>query len=455
MKIQRNAIYVTTIITCICIAFYTYCTFGWYTENSIAQEQYKGFFTNIVLGVLGSSIVSCIVAIISYLYERKNFMEQYLSTYKKITTHCSNYRKCENTSDKVAWFHNYIHLCDELSNIWSNIGFVFDFRKHRQFLYKVFDFYNDFIILSENDFRLLDEKIHDETKEEIVKMIEKRIYSDKLSNYENINVTYHENKLTQDVELIYRTIFTIYNNSFKSIFRNYKFNNTLVSEDNFAILSESTENYVKQMILLINKYNKTDIKITIPQENYNELSAKGYVSGCTYTNDKEVTSVNCQFILPHYFELKEKMTLAKETVYEEIGFKTINRIKDSIYSSIYSEISFLMLLVIIFSDNFIPNHDTKSDINIVLFFLITALCAIVVHVSKKEHIKSYSEIGFNQKLLIKSATNIGYLNPFLCLIVVLINQECMSFAFQIFLSFLLVLILIFAIISAYNVIKRE
>lgn len=302
MNMQKRTFYTMIVSSLICILIYAVCVFIWKPIEASASFLVKTFISNIILGLLGSSIISGVVAFIAYLQNRKDTLEKYIFKYHELTTHCSKYMDIVDYNKMVEWFDEFVCYVRDLETIWSDIGFIFYPKKNRQFLKNVVDYYNDFIWLTENDFRLLNEDINDSAKQSISEKVNRIVIEEKKYKIGITTNIIRNNRFTSNMVSVNKAINDIYNNK-KG--KPYIFDKSLVSRDVFIVLDENIEKYVKKMIELMNESGKTDIKLKIPIEVCKKLQDTNYISSYS-TNDTDMKRVNCQFILYHYFDLKKK-----------------------------------------------------------------------------------------------------------------------------------------------------
>lgn len=302
MCMQKRTVYVMIISSILCLFVYTLCIFLWRPDEESVYFLIRTYVSNIILGLLGSSVVSGIVAFISYLQNRKDTLEKYIFKYHELTAHCTKYMDINNYRERTDWFDSFVSYVKDLETIWSDIGFIFDIHKYRIFLKSVADYYNDFIYLTENKYRLLNENISEIEKNNISEEIDKIVIDEKKFKEGAITYTIRNNRFTDDMASVNNTIYKIYQN--KEI-GNIIFNKSLVTTENFTILDDNLEKYVEKMIALMKETGGTDIELNIPESVCEKLSNADYIS--SYTMGKsDIRKVNCQFILYHYFYLKKK-----------------------------------------------------------------------------------------------------------------------------------------------------
>ena len=302
MNMQKRTVYAMGISSFICIVLYAVCVFLWKTDETSSCFLMKTFMSNIILGLLGSSVISGIVAFIAYLQNRRDTLEKYIFKYHELTAHCSKYMDVKEYRDMVEWFDNFVSYVRDLETIWADIGFIFDTKKNRFFLKDVVDYYNDFIWLTENHYRLLNENIADAAKKSLSEEIDKIVIEEKKTRRGAMQFTTRNNRFTSDMASVNKAINDIYINKTK---RKFTFNKSLVSRSVFIVLEDDLEFYAKKMIKLMDESGKTDIELDIPEEVCEKLQSAHYIG--SYTVGKtSLRNVDCQFILFHYFDLKRK-----------------------------------------------------------------------------------------------------------------------------------------------------
>ena len=302
MNMQKRTVYIMIISSILCLFVYTLCVFLWRTDNESVCFLIKTYISNIILGLLGSSAVSGIVAFIAYLQNRKDTLEKYIFKYHELMAHCTKYMDIKDYRERTDWFDSFVNYVRDLETIWSDIGFIFDIHKYRIYLKSVADYYNDFIYLTENKYRLLNENISENEKINISEEIDRIVIDEKKFKEGVITYTIRNNRFTDDMSSVNNTINKIYQNK-KT--KNIKFNRTLVTKQNFIVLDANLEKYAEKMIELMKEKGRTDIELNIPEEVCEKMRNADYIS--SYTKGKtDKRNVNCQFILYYYFYLKKK-----------------------------------------------------------------------------------------------------------------------------------------------------
>ncbi len=302
MNMQKRTVYVMVISSILCTFVYIFCVFLWKADETTTCYLYKDFVSNIILGLLGSSVVSGVVAFIAYLQNRKDTLEKYILKYHELTAHCAKYMDIKDYKSRTDWFDSFVNYVRDLETIWSDIGFIFDIHRYRIFLKSVADYYNDFIYLTENKYRLLNENIYESEKQNISEEIDRIVICEKIIKKGVNKYIIRSNRFTDDMTSVNNAINNIYKNK---KMKNLRFEKSLVSKDNFIVLDDKLEKYAKKMIELMEETGNTDIELNIPQKVCEKMRNADYIS--SYTMGKsDLRKVNCQFILYHYFELKNK-----------------------------------------------------------------------------------------------------------------------------------------------------
>lgn len=305
MKIQRNTIYVTLIMSILSAMIYAYCIFGWESEKSTILCQWNTYISNLILGIWGSSIISLFIGFVSYKECRKKCLERFIDAKRVLFNHCGKFK--ENNSPK--WFDEYVNLFQLLNDSWADIWFLFDPRRHRLFLKSCVDYYGDFIQLTQEKYYLLTQSINDASKQDILNDINEIVICKRTVDRGKTHIHIEENRFTCDMEMVIKNIDEIYRN--KGIFKKYDFEKSLLTENNFTILEEKYENYIKSIKKEIAKENKTEVMFEMPLNDADYLLKTGYLSGYTQGNNRMTSKVNCRFILDHYSDMKKRFKKSK------------------------------------------------------------------------------------------------------------------------------------------------
>lgn len=301
MKIQKNIIYITLFCSVVSVLIYAICVFYRFGNYKVGE-----FVSSLILGVWGSSIISLILGIVSYGENRRRDLEGFIFAINGLLQHCGEYKK-ENL---VEWYETYVKLYQQVSNNWANIGFLFDPRHHRLYLKECIDFYGDFIDITEEKIRIIKtmEEANDKAKEfkaKFINEIDAIIRCQIKIDHGIIKVTQIVNRLTYDEATMIRNINNIYKN--KEILSKYVFEYTILSHDNFTLLTSEEEKYIRKFQKIMNKEAKTNIKFCMPLKEARKLQHKNYISGYSGDKDGNVKEVHCNFLVSSYFEKKKRI----------------------------------------------------------------------------------------------------------------------------------------------------
>lgn len=109
--------------------------------NYYVEEQ---FFCNICIGVLSSSVLTCIVSIIDYFAERKNILEVIYMEVNSFTKLVNNYQEDLSLDQKIDLFINISNYNLTTLNIYIGKLDFFN-NNNRKYIYK--EIYNRIIFL--------------------------------------------------------------------------------------------------------------------------------------------------------------------------------------------------------------------------------------------------------------------------------------------------------------------
>ena len=302
MKIQRNIIYATVLVSVASALVYAYCVFQWKPDMGDKRYDLHVYISNMILGIWGSSIISLILGMVSYGECRRKDMEAFIFSQRALFKHCSSFKE----KNSVEWFEEYVKLHRDLSNNWANIKFLFDPLKRRLFLKDFVDYYGDFIQLTQDKYYLLEQNLNTATKETLLNDIREIVIEKQTCTQGIAKMTTEYNLLTHDLEIVIKNIDNIYR--CRKSFHKYKFEKTLMSVDNFTVLDKENENYLKKICKKIDEINSTEIDFIMPKKNADFLKKYGYLSNYILDNAEMTSKINCNFIVDHYFAMKKRYT---------------------------------------------------------------------------------------------------------------------------------------------------
>lgn len=93
------------------------------------------FWCNVCLGIFGSSLLSCITALIGYSTEKRNALESFSAETHKLLHEFNKYQRSMSLDDKINW---YLTIIDYDKTTWDLYLGKIDFFDNRQrdYIYK-------------------------------------------------------------------------------------------------------------------------------------------------------------------------------------------------------------------------------------------------------------------------------------------------------------------------------
>lgn len=347
MKSQINIIRIMSIIAIISLVVYCY-----FYNLGEAKNVWEGVnaIESISLSVFGGALIAVIIAFISYFAERYKALETYFNQLKRILEHARNYPKGNVYDEKVDWFNTYKDLMVSFYSQASCMNFIIGI-KCKEYLKRIAQYYNEFILLTQNAFLFIEKtsNIPNAQKNDLCTFIDSvivEVESVKLGILIN-NTEFI--KITHDKELVLKNVNEIWKASFRSIFKHFKFEQTLVTQETFQLLDDETEKYVKKIIKMMDKRNTCNIEIEIPENICKKLKDAGYLY--TYRNKAyNIKELSCQFIIYHYFELKKQLEHRENIIGDDAEIlnssnESVSKIRPE--KSIGSDLLILMLTTLL------------------------------------------------------------------------------------------------------------
>lgn len=135
-----------------------------------------------------------------------------------------------------------------------------------------------------------------------------------------------------------------------------------------------------------------------------------------------------------------------ESVKEKQRVKNINALKNTEYSSIYSLLSFLASTILLFTNTFMENTMLKNIVEVLILFIMVVVCNILIGAARKKcEVEGEKYRSFESGVIVKMATNLGYLSPVVCVIGWVVTIEGIGLEFKIFLTVSLATVVFWAI----------
>lgn len=126
--------------------------------------------------------------------------------------------------------------------------------------------------------------------------------------------------------------------------------------------------------------------------------------------------------------------------------KNINALKDTEYSSAYSLVSFLTSTILIYTNAFMEESTLKIIVEFIVLCGMVVVCDILIASARKKCEKEGEKNrSYECGVLVKLATNIGYLSPIVCFVGWVVTMEGLELGWKIFLAIAVAGIVFFAI----------
>lgn len=131
--------------------------------------------------------------------------------------------------------------------------------------------------------------------------------------------------------------------------------------------------------------------------------------------------------------------------------KNINALKDTEYSSIYSLVAFLASTILVYTNAFMEATTIKSLVEFIILCGMVVVCEILIASARKKCDKEGEKYRSSESgLLVKMATNIGYLSPVVCFVGWAVTLKGLELGWKIFLMIVIAVIVFFAIQTPWS-----
>lgn len=296
MRYKKRQIIVLSVSLIIFIFLYAGMMFLW---EPVCQEYWdlRIFLENITIGVIGSTIVSLMIAVIDYKQERTRILQEYYKSYKEIVRWSETYVK----ANKTVWYEGYKTRCEDFLDIAEKIDYIIDFYNHGRYLKDIADFYKLFLVFTSGRFQvIIDPLIKDtDVKENLLESIHETImrpYDDSIDSI--LSPSYEPDTdnirgICLDLKEVRRTRF---------IFRR-----SFVGEDNFVIVGEEAERTIIELNKLLQATPRINVELMCENAPLRELKEARLINAYSYEGIDGVLkrNVECTQILKEYFKFKE------------------------------------------------------------------------------------------------------------------------------------------------------
>ena len=274
---------------------------------SRSQSDWLNYCANVCIGIMGSSLLSLILAILGYLRERADFFQRYFYKVRDIVFEIAKYKPCSPDNFLVAQQNVNIlrtsvgRYTRELGDLYSEAAFIlekYDYHRRKQYLFSLYQYFRDIQSLTRNNWRHLERG---------------GCPSRVLSYTDDVILDYKKgyvvNRVVEDFDAEFDTLLKLLNGTL-SRKEKLSFTKTPLTEKVFHILPKEDE----EMILLLNQRVKFsgDRKIDAPGisvEKAHELLSKGLITTIKEDIDDDidqVVGVEISDKAYYYFGYKER-----------------------------------------------------------------------------------------------------------------------------------------------------
>lgn len=276
------------------------------------ETNWFSYGSNVMIGVMGSSLLSLVLAIVGYYRERHIFFVAYYNKISEIVSKLAKYEQCAPNKTDVAKKNAEI-LRDalgikvhELGDLFGEAAFIWDkhdFANRREYLYNIYRYFKDMQSLTRMDWVHLES---DRCPQFILERTDDVILDIKVWEHG----TYIRNRASKDFDAEFDTLIKLVNGTL-SPKEKLKFIKTPITEKVFRILPAEDEGIIAIMNQKVEEARSREIEATgILAEQAKELFKKGLVASYTSRDDK-IIGVKVSDKAYYYFGYKERYEKSK------------------------------------------------------------------------------------------------------------------------------------------------
>lgn len=304
---------------------------AFFYKLSLCEAEWFEYFSNVFLGIMGSSLLSLILAIVGYLRERTILFQDFYNKICDILSSLSKYKECAPDNYVQAKLNGEILRSAlgvqirELGDLYAEMAFIFD--KHdpnnrKNYLFSTYQYFYDMKTLTRHDWSHLENEscpqfIRSHTDDVILN----------IQNYEYGYSVY--NRAVRDFESEHDTFIKLINGqlSFKE---KLSFKKTPVTDKVFALLTEDDEKVISYLNKLVEDFKSRKICISsMSNEKADDLFKKGLISGITTDCETgRVVGVEVSDKAYYYFGYKKRYQLFLNTITLSKGEHKKGEVKD-------------------------------------------------------------------------------------------------------------------------------
>jgi len=307
LKVHRDSIRI--LLPLFLGSFIMSAVFHWLAQSG---SSWFGYGANVMIGIMGSSLLSLILAIVGYYKEKHLLFQAYHNKISEIVSGLAKYEQCAPNKNDIAKNNAKILRqtlgapVRELGDLFGEFAFLWD--KHdttnrRKYLYSIYRYFKDMQSLTRMDWGHLES---DRCPQFILERTDDVILDIKVWEYG----TYIRNRACEDFDGEFDTLIKLVNGTLSPKVR-LEFRKTPITDKVFRILPAEDEEIVAVMNARVEEVRSREIEATgTLAEQAKELFKKGLVSSYRSRDDK-IIGVTVSDKAYYYFDYKERYEKSK------------------------------------------------------------------------------------------------------------------------------------------------
>ena len=314
LRIHRNTIYILAPV-CIASLILSLVLNLLAIRTCGAASSWYTYGCNLSIGVFGSSLLSLVLAGISYRREKRTILEEYYECVEQMIIDISKYERCSISDDdkrnKILEMLNSVlgQRLHDLGNTYSQIVFLFDRPHIREYLYDIYQYFLDIRDLTRSCRRLLKNGIRDKNVMDFLDHVILRIDN---VQHEGTTVTTISNRVFDDFDNELDVLIQIANGAY-GLRDRFEFCKTTLTDQVFFVEDNQIEAVLKEMNASVEKENSRRISVS----NWDSfpvdyLSRNDYITTKVFNGAGKLTNVEVSDKAYYYFGFKERYEKSKK-----------------------------------------------------------------------------------------------------------------------------------------------
>ena len=249
-----------------------------------------------LLAIFSSSLMTLLIALISYNTEKKKVLYNYYRKLKE-TFEISSQICSDSTSEEcIIWWKEYTKTVEELGLACAEIDFLSPVKNHKRYLQHIYGYYSDFILLTQELFHQLQESKNKCWQSKIRSCL---FQCEKKEDGNNV-IT---NQLTEPMIIHKNNVYKICTGEKNT---SYRFKISWFKNWDKMKATKQEERCIRALIKCSRETGEVENIIETNEEVLNRLKGKGYIEKYIGLGENKYKVV-AKFILYHYFEIKDRM----------------------------------------------------------------------------------------------------------------------------------------------------